>query len=34
MLQVDESVPLGDVVHVVDVCRAVGAKVYLATAGK
>jgi biopolymer transport protein ExbD len=34
VLQVDEAAPFGDVVHVVDVCRTAGAKVYLANAGK
>ena len=34
VLQVDGAAPFGDVVHVVDVCRMAGAKVYLATAGK
>jgi biopolymer transport protein ExbD len=34
VLQVDEKAPFGDVVHAVDLCRAAGTKVYLATAGK
>lgn len=33
-LQVDGEAPFGDVVHAVDVCRAAGAKVFLATPGK
>jgi biopolymer transport protein TolR len=32
VLQMDEAVPFDDVVHVVDVCRGTGAKVYIATA--
>jgi biopolymer transport protein ExbD len=34
VLQVDGNTPFGDVVHAVDVCRAAGAKVFLATPGK
>jgi biopolymer transport protein ExbD len=34
VLQVDGPVPFGDVVHAVDVCRAAGASVFLATPGK
>ena len=34
VLQVDGEAPFGDVVHAVDVCRAAGAKVFLATPGK
>ena len=34
VLQVDEKTPFGDVVHAVDLCRAVGTKVYLAAPGK
>jgi biopolymer transport protein ExbD len=34
VLRMDEAVPFDDVVHVVDVCRGTGAKVYLAAAGK
>jgi hypothetical protein len=30
----DEAVPFDDVVHVVDVCRGTGAKVYIAAAAK
>lgn len=33
VLQVDGTVPFGEVVHAVDVCRATGAKVFLATPG-
>jgi biopolymer transport protein ExbD len=33
LLEVDEAAPFGDVVHVVDLCRTAGAKVYLTTAG-
>jgi biopolymer transport protein ExbD len=33
-LQADGTAPFGDVVHAVDVCRAQGAKVFLATAAK
>jgi biopolymer transport protein ExbD len=34
VLQADDRAPFGDVVHAVDVCRAAGAQVYLATPGK
>jgi biopolymer transport protein ExbD len=34
VLQMDEAASFDDVVHVVDVCRGTGAKVYIATAGK
>jgi biopolymer transport protein ExbD len=34
VLQLDEVVAFGDLVHVVDVCRGAGAKVHIATAGK
>jgi biopolymer transport protein ExbD len=34
VLQVDKEAPFGDLVHVVEVCRAAGANVYLATVGK
>jgi biopolymer transport protein ExbD len=34
VLQPDEAAPFGDVVHVIDVCRTAGAKVYLAAARK
>ena len=33
VLQVDGKAPFGEVVHAVDVCRAAGAKVFLATPG-
>jgi biopolymer transport protein ExbD len=34
VLQVDGNTPFGEVVHAIDVCRAAGAKVFLATPGK
>jgi biopolymer transport protein ExbD len=34
IVQAEGTVPFGDVVHAVDVCRAAGAKVFLATAAK
>jgi hypothetical protein len=34
VLQADGTAPFGDVVHAVDVCRAEGAKVFLATPAK
>ncbi len=34
VLQADGTAPFGDVVHAVDVCRAAGAKVFLATPAK
>jgi hypothetical protein len=34
VLQIDEAVSFGDVVHVIDVCRGDGAKVSIAIAGK
>jgi biopolymer transport protein ExbD len=34
VLRADGTEPFGDVVHAVDVCRAAGAKVFLATPGK
>jgi biopolymer transport protein ExbD len=34
VLQMDEAATFDAVVHVVDVCRGTGAKVYIATAGK
>ena len=34
VLQVDGNVPFGDIVHAVDVCRAAGARVFLAISGK
>ena len=34
LLQADGAAPFGDVVHAVDVCRAEGAKVFLATPAK
>jgi len=34
VLEVDEAAPFGEVIHVIDVCRTAGAKIYLATAGK
>jgi biopolymer transport protein ExbD len=34
VLQVDEAAPFGDVVHVVDLCRTAGARVYLGAVGK
>ena len=34
LLQMDEAVSFDDVVHIVDVCRGTGAKVYIATAGR
>jgi biopolymer transport protein ExbD len=34
VLQADGTMPFGDVVHAVDVCRAEGAKVFLATPAK
>ena len=34
VLQADGTAPFGDVVHAVDVCRAEGAKVFLATSAK
>jgi biopolymer transport protein ExbD len=34
VLQADGKAPFGEVVHAVDVCRAAGAKVFLATDGK
>jgi biopolymer transport protein ExbD len=34
VLQVDETAPFGEVVHVIEVCRTAGAKVYLTAMGK